>query len=473
MISDTIKAFIENSFTDGEKKKAFERAESLISRGLCDENIIIGILAKNPNVPRRLRAEMYDKVNYLCRRYMDRIARFELDYDFIPDIDALKNVIICFLEAAPVFHSRFVDNHIAPYWKVSDYHIDDAFLLREVEDLQAAADEFLLQDIDISSNVQIKFALLTRSGKSKLCLCWNHMCMDGGDLKHSLSDIIKNYNEYTQNGALPLNFRSGTRAYECVYDDFDKDDIKKAKKLFANVSSHDKHALPLSQPKDGDKKMIIRKRVDKDIFEPARKKAKACGATVNDVISAAYIRAFYKLSECNPNERVGISCAVDLRRYIKNIENTGYTNHTTFMPCVVESMGQTMLDTLKSAAASNANTKADKFMGLHGLPLLNIGYSTMVYAQAELIVGAFYNNANLAVSNVGKIEPEWFALNGNTPTGIAVAGAAKKKPCTMMTALSYNGDLSISICTIGNENDKKLLLKFFDEIEKNLKELSA
>lgn len=449
-----------------------ERAKALASRGITDNKIILGILEKGIDSPKKLRAEMYDKVNYMCRRYMDRIARFELDYDFIPDIDALKNVIICFFEFAPVFHSRFIDNHIAPYWKVSDYHIDDTFLHREVEDLQAAADEFLLQDIDISSNVQIKFALLTCNGKSKLCLCWNHMCMDGGDLKHSLSDIIENYNEYTQNGVLPLNFRSGTRAYERVYDEFDKEDIKEAKKLFSNVSAHDKHALPLSQTENSDKKMIVRKKISKDIFEPARKKAKALGATVNDVISAAYIRAFYKLSECNPNEQVGISCAVDLRRYIKNIDNTGYTNHTTFMPCVVECMGKTMLDTLKSAAASTANAKKDKFMGLHGLPLLNLGYSTMVYAQAELIVGAFYNNANLAVSNVGKIEPEWFALNGNAPTGVAVAGAAKKKPCAMMTALSYNGDLSISICTRGNENDKNLLLKFFDEIEKNLKELS-
>lgn len=472
MISDTIKAFIEDSFAEAEKKKAFDRAEALIARGLCDDNIIIGMLTQKPSVPRWLRAEMYDKVNYLCRRYMDRIARFELDYDFIPDIDALKNVIICFLEFAPVFRSRFIDNHIAPYWKVSDYHIDDAFLHREVEDLQTAADEFLLQDIDIGSNVQIKFALLTCNGKSKLCLCWNHMCMDGGDLKHSLSDLIKNYNEYTQNGILPLNFRSGSRAYERVYDDFCKDDVKKAKKLFANVSSRDKHALPFSKAEKSDKKMIVRKKVCKDIFEPARLKAKACGATVNDLISAAYIRAFYTLSECNPNERVGISCAVDLRRYIKNIESTGYTNHTTFMPCVVESMGKTMLDTLKSAAASNTNTKSDKFMGLHGLPLLNMGYSTMVYAQAELVVGAFYNNANLAVSNVGKIEPEWFSLNGNAPTGVAVAGAAKKKPCAMMTALSYNGDLSVSICTRCNENDRKMLLKFFDEIEKNLKELS-
>ena len=54
---------------------------------------------------------------------MDRIARFELDYDFVPDIDALKYALICIFESAPVFHSQFIDNHIAPYWKVCDSQV--------------------------------------------------------------------------------------------------------------------------------------------------------------------------------------------------------------------------------------------------------------------------------------------------------------------------------------------------------------
>lgn len=471
MLNSKIDAFIKSHFDGKQKEKAVIRADALISRGLTDDSIVIGLLEKGTDIPKKLPAEMYDKVNYMCRRFMDRIARFELDYDFVPDIEALKNIIICFLESAPVFHSKFTDNHIAPYWKVSDYHIDDAFISREVDDLQKATDVFLLHDIDIKSNVQIKFALFTCKGKSKLCMFWNHMCMDGGDLKHSLSDIFRNYNEYTQNGVLPLDFRNGSRAYERVYDDFSKDDRKKAKKLFANVSANDKHSLPFSKASESDGKMIVRKKISRDVFEPARLKAKEYGATVNDLVSAAYIRAFYTVSGCNAGEKVGISCAVDLRRYIKNVENTGYTNHTTFMPCIVEEMGETMADTLRAAVKSTKKVKSDKFMGLHGLPLLNLGYSTMVYAQAELIVGAFYNNANLAVSNVGKIEPEWFSFGENAPTAIYVAGAAKEKPCAMMTALSYNGDLSVSVCTRGNEADRKMLENFFDEIEINIKSL--
>lgn len=454
-----------------------KRSQQLISRGVTDDCIIAGMveheLKNGIKAPKKLRAEMYDKMNYMCRRYMDRIARFELDYDHVPDVEALKNVIIAFLESAPVFHSRFVDNHIAPYWRVADYHIDDVFSAVESDDFEKSSDEFLLRDIDVKNNVQIFIALFYKNGKSKLSFMWNHMIMDGGDLKHVLDDLFRNYNNYKSEKRLPVDFRIGTRSYKAVYGDMSTEDQKTAKKLFANVSSHDKHSLPFTQKSESDRKILVRKKVSAEIFEPARLKAKSMGATVNDLISAAYLRAFYEVSGCPQTEQVGISCAVDLRRYIKSIEKTGYTNHTTFMPCVVESMGADMNETLISVTQSTAKVKSDKFMGLHGLPLLNIGYSTMIYAQAEFVVGLFYNNANLAVSNVGAMDVTAFSMDGNAPVGAAVAGAAKNKPCSMMTALTLNGELALSICINGNDDDKKMLQRFFDGMESNLASFTA
>lgn len=453
------------------------RSQQLVSRGMTDETTLAGMveheIRNGIKEPKTLRAEMYDKMNYMCRRYMDRIARFELDYDCVPDVDALKNVLIAFLEAAPVFHSKFIDNHIAPYWLVSDYHIDEVLTVAESDDFEKSSDEFLLRDINVRSNVQINIALFHKNGKSKLCFMWNHMIMDGGDLKHVLTDLFRNYNLYVGEKRLPVDFRNGTRSYKAVYGDMSAEDQKAAKKLFDNVSANDKHHLPFTEKSKADRKILVRKKVDAAIFEAARLKAKALGATVNDLISASYIRAFYEISGCPETERVGISCAVDLRRYIKSIDNTGYTNHTTFIPCVVDSMGADMKETVVSVAQSTAKVKSDKFMGLHGLPLLNLGYSTMIYAQAEFITGLFYNNANLAVSNVGAMDVTAFSISGNKPVGAAVAGAAKNKPCSMMTALTLNGELALSICINGNDNDKLMLQKFFDSMERNLASFAA
>ena len=460
-----------------DKKEFIEnRFNQIKSRGLNDENLNLALIEKeiktNFIVPKKLKSEMYDKVNYMCRRYMDRIARFELDYDFIPDIEALKYALICIFESAPVFHSQFIDNHIAPYWKVCDYHIDEVLTVIKTDDFLKSADEFLLKDIPVTSNVQFKVALLINKRESKLCFRWNHMLVDGGDYKHFVSDLFKNYNEYVESKTMPLNFRTGSRSYKCVYDDFNEVDKKKAKSQFAGVSPHDKHALPFTEKRETDNKFIARKSVPSAIFNKARETVKKFDGTVNDLIATAYIGAVYDICNLPENERVGISCAVDLRRYIKNINRTGYTNHTTFMPCIVENKGENIFDILKQVVECNKKNKEDKFMGLHGLPLLNIGYSTMVYAQAEIVVGLFYNNANLAISNVGKMDLEALSLNGNKPIGAAVAGAAKKKPCAMMTALTINGNLQLSICSVGNEEDKIMLEKFFDSLAEEIKEIA-
>lgn len=452
-----------------EKTKTSDRAKQLVSRGLTDEKIINDIIKNEKPIPKKLPAELYDKVNYMCRRWMDRIARFEIEYDFIPDIRVLKTVLLCIIESAPVFHSKFIDNHINPYWKVSDYHIDDILNVEETTDLLESADAFLLQGIDVRSNVQIKIGLFIREGKSRLCFIFNHMCMDGGGLKLFLNDMFKGYESYLKNGTVSVYHSDKSRAYERVYDDMSEADRKAAKKLFAAVSSKDKHTLPFTETKKTDKKMFVRKKIGADIFEPARLKAKEYGATANDLISAAYIRAFYDVMGCAETERVGISSAVDLRRYIKHPENLGYTNHTAFTPCIVESKGKTMADTLKAVKKSTNEVKKDKFMGLHGQPLLNLGFSTMVYAQAELITSIGYTNANLSVSNVGALKPESLAFNNNVPSCVWVGGGAKEKPCAAVNVLSYNGDLMLSTCFRGNESDRKMLMNFFDRIEENLK----
>ncbi|MBE6783740.1 MAG: hypothetical protein E7536_06980 [Ruminococcaceae bacterium] len=452
-----------------ENNKASVRADQLVSRGLTDEKIITEIIRNETPVPKKLPAELYDKMNYMCRRKMDRIVRFDIEYDFIPDMDVFKTVLICLIESAPVLHSKFVDNHINPYWKVADYHIDDVLIVKETSDLQLSADEFLLQDIPVKSNVQIKIGLFICNGKSRLCFAFNHMCMDGGGLKSFLADMVSSYDSYIKDGNISVFHSGKTRAYDCVYNDMNEEDRKAAKKLFSNVSAKDNHSLPFSATEKSDKKILVRKKIVADIFEPARLKAKEYGATANDLIAAAYIRAVYDIIGCPETERMGISSAIDLRRYIKNPENIGYTNHTTFTPCVVESKGKTMADTLKAVAASTAEVKKDKFMGLYGIPLLKLGFSTMVYAQAEFITSLFYNVANLSISNVGAIKPQILSLGNNVPSCVWVAGAAKEKPCAAVNVLSYNGDLMISTCVRCNENDRIMLEKFFDKIEENLK----
>ena len=70
---------------------------------------------------RRLNAELWDKMHYLFRDFNDRMVHVELNYDFVPDIEALKTVIICAFEKVPVLRSKFVDTKLSTHWEVKPY----------------------------------------------------------------------------------------------------------------------------------------------------------------------------------------------------------------------------------------------------------------------------------------------------------------------------------------------------------------
>lgn len=422
---------------------------------------------------RKLNAELWDKMHYLFRDFNDRMVHVELHYDFLIDIDALKTVLICFLEKAPVLHSSFVDNHFSTHWRVNDYSIDDVLHVCEPEDVDKAVDEFLTQYIPPENELQIQVAVFNKDGKSTLCVVENHMCMDGGDLKYFMKALCQNYTEYVENGKSPIELKAGSRSFEEVYRDFTKTEKKMAQNLYKNVCAKDDHRFPLTDNNIKDKSFIARRKINKDNFKLLRAAGKKRGATVNDVLVAAYFYSLYELAGYKENESVTISCAIDLRRHMKDAGDTGITNQTAFMQCNVPERGKDIFETLEYVKKSVAKFKNDKFMGLYGLPLLKFGYSVMPQAASEEVIKIGYSNPLLAMSNIGVLETDKLALGSHKPVDGFMTGAVKYKPYVLLSATSINSELTLSMCVRGNDEDKKIVNRFFDLMEKNIAVISS
>ena len=115
---------------------------------------------------RKLNAELWDKMHYLFRDFNDRMVHVELHYDFEINVEALKTVLVCFLEKAPVLHSSFSDNRIRPFWTVKDYHINDVITVRNVSatELDDEINSFLVQYIPPEESIQMKVAVFFCGG---------------------------------------------------------------------------------------------------------------------------------------------------------------------------------------------------------------------------------------------------------------------------------------------------------------------
>lgn len=421
---------------------------------------------------RRLNAELWDKMHYLFRDFNDRMVHLELQYDYEINIDALKTVLICFFEKAPVFHSSFTDNHVRPYWTVEDYKIEDVLTVAYPENVEEAVNEFLTQYIPPENNIQMKVAVFFHEGKSTLCIVENHMCMDGGDFKYFINALCKNYNDYIEKGISPLDLKQGSRSYEAVYSDFSPTEEKMARSLYKNVCAKDDHCFPLTEDSNEDKSFIAKRKISKETFLKIKQVGKEHSATVNDMLLTAYFYSLYELADYNEDDSVTISCAIDLRRHIKNAGSQGVTNHTAFMQCKVPCKGRNIFETLKYVVNSSNQFKKDPFMGLYGLPLLRLGYRILPHAASEEIIKIGYSNPLLAMSNIGVLDKEKLSLEGHSPVDGFMTGAVKYKPYALLSATSLDGVITMSMCVRGNEEDKKIVERFFDLYENNIRILS-
>ena len=417
---------------------------------------------------RRLNAELWDKMHYLFRDFNDRMVHVELNYDFVIDAEALRTVLICAFEKVPVLHSKFVDNKLWTHWEVTPYNIDDVLTVSYLDDIETAVDEFLTQYIAPTENIQMKVALFIKDGKSTLCMIENHMCMDGGDLKYFIQEFCKNYSEYVTNGISPISFRTGSRAYDDVYSGFSKTEAGVARRLFKNINARDDHRFPLTDDDIRDSSFIARKKFSTETLDKLKAKGKELGATINELILASYFYSVYELAGYPESDTVMISNAIDLRRHMESVENKGFTNHTSWMQCAIPERGKDIFETIKYVVQSSNKFKKDKFMGLYGLPLLNFGYNFLPHGVSEEIIKIGYSNPLMAMSNIGILNGQHFTLCGNEPTDAFMSGAVKYKPFVLLTVTTYKKVITLSMCVRGNDEDKKIVNRFFELMEKNI-----
>lgn len=422
-----------------------------------------------------LKAEMWDRMQFLFRNYYDRMVHAKLTYEGSFDMDVLKNVVLFMVEKAPVLHSSFNTTVIEPYWKEENYTIDDIVSYEKVEDADKVADEWLLGVIPYDNNVQIKIAVFEDDKHSVLVLRNNHMCMDGGDLKYFLATLCENYTNLKAGNYSALHMKSGSRSYDQVYSKLEGEDLKHAKNLYKNISkTEDKVAFPWSESVPEDTNKIIKRVINEEDFDKLRALAKKMGITVNDAIMAAVFRSLYEMCGLKDTDSLTVSCAIDLRKHIvEGGLQGGLTNHTAWMAVRTMSKGESIQDTIVNVIRSTKGFKRDKFMGLYSLPLLKLAYTIFPQDIAEFAIKAGYTNPLIAVSNMGLLNDQKLTFDGMKLVDGFISGAVKYKPFFLMSVTTLLGRVTLSTAIRGNQKDVDIANRYFDLVLKNIKEFNA
>lgn len=421
-----------------------------------------------------LKAEMWDKMQYLFRNYYDRMVHCVQYYDAPINVKALKEVLLWMTEKAPILHSSFHGNVVEPYWKIEDYRVNDFFsekLNCEKGGLENDTYAFLCQSVPVDSNVQYRFGVFSDGEKWAIAMIVNHMCMDGGDFKYFMRKLAENYNKLIK-GEKDFDIKTGSRSYDAVYSKLNDEETQIAKSLYKNISAvKDEHYFPLTPDDKNDKTMICRRVIGADIFKRFRTIGKTMDVTVNDLMLAFYVRSLYEIGMYNSEERLSIPCMVDLRRHIEEGgANTGLTNHTGFMVCSTERKGETVNDTLIEVLRSVRKSKNDPYMGLYSLPLLKLAYTVFPYVISETAIKIGYLNPLIGMSNIGVLDDEALQMGDAKLTYAWMTGAVKYKPYMQLALTSVSGRMTMTVAVRGNGRDKEIIERFFDIIENNIKD---
>lgn len=417
-------------------------------------------------------AEMWDKMQHIMERYNDHMAHCYLEFNNELDFNCLKKAVDIACEKIPMFRCKFSNNFFKAQWKENAaYDIDNTIKMvyAEQADAQQVCQDFLTQKLD-EKKEQVKLLLVRSVSKDILNIVINHMVMDGADIKEFVGLVAEVYTDIINGGKGEVFFKNGSRDELQIMDSFNDKQRKTVEKLVSySKKSKDKIQFPFENTDKKQWKPFIEKMIiPSNIFLNVKSKAKELGYTINDLVVAGFYRAIYKMVDIKTNQTLGIPCMVDLRKYMENGQSYGATNLTSMVICNIgNDIGEDIYQTLDKVKKEMDKLK-NNYPGLHGLPLLRKVFKYAPYGLAKFLIGTFFKNPLLGISNIGVVKENKLNFNGVTPKYLYFTGSIKYPPYYQLALTTYKNEITFSTALYGTDKDREKVKKLLEYIKQEI-----
>lgn len=407
--------------------------------------------------------EVGDQTQYLAHKFNDNTIRFVVRYPIIIDHQKLTRAVKILVQRLAILHSSFNVGFSGTKWIVNQaYETDNLIIASEVSgDVLDAARQAALHPIDFSGTVQVRCHLFYNELESALTFLVGHMCADGRDAAYLLRKLTKIYNSLSAGeSGCNIILKSGSRSVQQCY----AGDSEMLSFNISKVISGMAHEIKSSYrfcTEDAGSPCMVECTVSKENIAKCRSLVKA--STVNDVILAAYYRAYIRQMELSPDTPVGIASMMDLRRYIPEGDSAGIANLSgpisTSLP---DGVGPDFKYTLSEVSRQTLALKNDKKAGLDFVLAIQKLYQILPF---PLIVAAgekIYSNMSIGLTNLGNVKSSDLKLENESPNELIFAGPIKQKPALQLSACGLDGEIHMCIvsrCSPDEQAQLKNLLK--------------
>ena len=414
-----------------------------------------------------------ERAQYLLRDYNDNTIRFVLNYPGLVDPDVLRKAAKAVVESVDVLHGTFFSDGTMAYWHMNeDVGETNYFHYIETEgDPAKTAASLSLLPVYPEDKVQMHVTLVQSEQKSCIVIRQSHLVVDGGDGKYLIAKLVEAYYMILEAGsAEALEVKDGSRAPEKVYEKLGLSDMKE---LMSNPLSSVETAYPYPTTDIGMAR-VTSKVISAEIMSAARKKAKAVGATANDLLVTAFYRAYAAMDGVDASAPMSVSSMMDLRRHCVNGDSEGLCNMSGALPTTLEngctgSFEETLAEIVKQTTAAKENPYA----GLEGMPIMHSLTRSMPIWLLQMAIGKIYGKLSLGLTNLGNLKCADYALGDLVPNGGLFGGPLKKKPGMQISVMSFDGECTLAVVGVYTKEDAALLQSTLDQMEQEVAAYAA
>jgi NRPS condensation-like uncharacterized protein len=281
---------------------------------MSDQGVDVGPVGKQHD-PRRYPAEPQDLLNFLGRGVANQQLNLLLHLGGSLDEDRLRQALRLTFEAQPVLGCRFVEGPDRPYWeRRTDLDEVDPCAVVPCEDAEAELWRFVAAPTDPCRAPLVRAAVL-RDGTDTLCVKVDHVAADAAGARQYVALLAKTYAELGSGaGPSPAPAAQVERGLGQVLRQFAPQTLERIGAEFRG-GGRPAFGWPAATSATTEVAFTMR-RLTAERMRAVRAWGRLRGATLNDVLLAAFYRALIALFDPPGGEPLPVQVPVDLRRYL-------------------------------------------------------------------------------------------------------------------------------------------------------------
>lgn len=403
-------------------------------------------------IPDRFPSVLVDRFACIMQRYItDMMIQMEMEFEHRLDLDRLRRALRLALDAEPILGCRFADRPPKLHWQRLP-HIDREIL--EIAENEEQFSAFRIRRINAFEGPQLEAAVLREEGSDRLLIKLSHLVGDAGGTKEVVGLLANIYNRLAKDADYrPLPNCTGSREIWQVikripWHAYPRIFINLIKEFISNGLPSGTFSLPLEVgPREG--LVYITANLSKERVARIAGYGKSFGASLNDMLIAAFYRAAAKIGKWDGNSKLRLMTTIDLRHwYIPDGRGESISNLSTFeFPNLGRNLGADFDTTLARIALITGRRKKN-WIGLNMsivLPLLIALPHGWLMSILEKVASKFVMSGKFmpAFTNMGPIDPDSISF-GKPPRRAWLLTPPPYPPNYVAGVTGYDGSLTLS-----------------------------